>query len=65
MESQGFYKHMSIMDNVKYCLGIYELNQTKLIPSEILMYGKPMEKAIDLYNKGFRRSDFQKLSILL
>ena len=64
-EQQGFYKHMTIMDNVKYCLRVYQFNKNILTESELWLYGIPMEKAIALYNNGLRSSDFQKLSILV
>jgi hypothetical protein len=57
-----YNKDMTIMDKVKYCLGMYELN--KLDSNLIELYGMPMQKAIFLFNKGLRRKDIQNMSIL-
>jgi len=55
---------MTTMDNVKYCLGIYQNNMNLMSEDEVEHYGVFMKKAIRLYNKGLRRKDFQKMSIL-
>lgn len=53
---------MTTMDNIKYALGIYERNHDKLYPPQLEEFY--MSKAISLYNKGLRRADMQKMSIL-
>ena len=58
------YDIMTVMDSVKYYLGIYELNKDNLSESYIEYCGKPMQKAIEWYNRGYRRKDMNKMSIM-
>lgn len=60
----GENEKMTTMDNIKYCLGIWQNNKELMTEDMIEYYGIYMKKAIALYNKGLRRKDFQKMSIL-
>jgi hypothetical protein len=59
-----FNDYMTVMDKVKYSLGLYEYNKDHLSNSELELYEMPMQRAIKFYNKGLRIKDFQKLSLL-